>query len=219
MFDDQLSQAEIFADCARPIVDAVLNGYNATIFAYGQTGDRKGLPPGHCNVLFVNQGTGKTYTMEGALDEHAGIMPRVFSHIFRAIQASNDLEYLVRASYLELYNEELHDLLDKHSKAKLELKENRDSGVYVKNLRTVVVETEDDMNKILQARVLTFQTACIEPTSQQIGGKNRSVGQTLMNKDSSRSHSVFSITIESVNRDVQGKLMLKPSDQWISMPI
>lgn len=97
--------------------------------------------------------------MEGATNEHAGIMPRVFSHIFEAIEASNDLEYLVRASYLELYNEELRDLLDKHRKAKLELKENRDSGVYVKNLRTVVVETESDMNKILQARLPTSPTS------------------------------------------------------------
>ena len=83
---------------ARPIVDNVLEGYNGTIFAYGQTG------------------TGKTFTMEGdrSVAELKGIIPNSFAHIFGHIAKSNDhLKFLVRVSYLEIYNEEVRDLLGK----------------------------------------------------------------------------------------------------------
>ncbi|KIH43732.1 kinesin motor domain protein, partial [Ancylostoma duodenale] len=84
-----------------PQVDRVLAGYNCTLFAYGQTG------------------TGKTYTMEGGSGEHnsykedptTGIIPRAVEHIFEELEKSNTEEYSVRVSYLELYNEELYDLL------------------------------------------------------------------------------------------------------------
>jgi len=89
--------------------------------------------------------------MEGK-EQDVGIAPRVFSQIFEAIQASSNLEYLVRASYLEIYNEEIHDLLDRDSKSKLELKESKDGAIYCKNLRSVAVESVSDMNKILRVR-------------------------------------------------------------------
>eukprot|EP00210_Caulerpa_lentillifera_P006284 g6003.t1 len=122
--------------------------------------------------------------MQGADGEEAGIMPRVFRHIFDRIEMEDEIEFLVRVSYLELYNEEIRDLLDKTQKCKLELKESKDRGVYVKNLRSVAVETLPDMDKVLK-----------------IGSKNRSVGETLMNKDSSRSHSIFSIIVETSTPD------------------
>ncbi len=137
----------------------MLEGYNGTIFAYGQTG------------------TGKTHTMTGLIEiqEERGIMPRSFEDIFKSIaDDSNQTQFLVRASYLEIYNEEVRDLLSKNPKNRLELHEKPDSGVYVKDLSYFAAKNADEVRKIMT-----------------IGSKNRSTGETLMNQHSSRSHSLF----------------------------
>jgi hypothetical protein len=92
-----------------------LEGYNGTVFAYGQTG------------------CGKSFTMQGITNPatQRGIIPRAFEHIFESIDASENMKYLVHASYLEIYNEEIRDLLGHDHKKKLELKEHPDKGVYV----------------------------------------------------------------------------------------
>lgn len=96
-------------------MQGVLEGYNGTVFAYGQTG------------------CGKSFTMQGISDPptQRGIIPRSFEHIFEAIDSNENMKYLVHASYLEIYNEEIRDLLGADSKKKLELKEHPDKGVYV----------------------------------------------------------------------------------------
>ena len=166
VYDWETEQLPLYQETASPIVDSVLEGYNGTIFAYGQTG------------------TGKTHTMEGKLEgDLKGIIPNAFDHVFRHITTSEDQEFLVRASFLEIYNEEIRDLLGKNPQSKLELKENVDSGVYVKDLTAFVVKGVSEITNVLKA-----------------GKKNRSVGATLMNQDSSRSHSIFSIVIESCDR-------------------
>ena len=113
VLDATITQDAVFDTVAQPVVDSVLEGYNGTIFAYGQTG------------------TGKTFTMEGVAEpaELKGIIPRAFSEIFEQVQveAREDLEFLVRASYLEIYNEEIRDLLSKNPHNKLDLKESPDS--------------------------------------------------------------------------------------------
>ena len=164
VFDSNCEQEHVFQTTAQPIVDSVLQGYNGTVFAYGQTG------------------TGKTHTMEGLWDppEQRGIIPRSFARIFSEIDDTHDQNFLVRASFLEIYNEEVRDLLAKDPKNKLDLKEDNDRGVYVKDLTSYVVKGATEMENVLLA-----------------GKKNRSVGATLMNQDSSRSHSIFTIVIES----------------------
>lgn len=153
----------VYKNTAFPIVESVLEGYNGTVFAYGQTG------------------TGKTFTMEGKTspDELKGIMPRAFEHIFKIIESNSaDKQFLVRASYLELYNEEIRDLFSKNSK-KLEIKERSDTGIYVKDLSTYLVHDAQELSmKLAQGR------------------DNRHVGETYMNRDSSRSHSIMTITVE-----------------------
>jgi kinesin family protein 3/17 len=101
--------------------------------------------------------------------------------VFERVGSTNlDEQYLVRASYLEIYNEEVRDLLSKEPKNKLELKEHPEHGTYVKDLSSFPVRTVQEMEQVLNA-----------------GKKNRSVGATLMNQDSSRSHSIFTIIVES----------------------
>ena len=92
-----------------------MEGYNGTVFAYGQTG------------------CGKSFTMQGVHNpaSQRGIIPRSFEHIFEAIDSSENMKYLVHASYLEIYNEDIHDLLGPDAKRRLDLKEHPDKGVYV----------------------------------------------------------------------------------------
>ena len=134
VYDDTTKQENLYAQTASRIVDSVLEGFNGTIFAYGQTG------------------TGKTFTMEGVNEppELRGIIPRAFHQIFDAIatRGGSDTEFLVRASYLEIYNEDIRDLLNKNVSNRLELKENPDSGVYVKDLTSYVVKSTKECDKL-----------------------------------------------------------------------
>ncbi|KAI6215336.1 hypothetical protein M3Y94_00373800 [Aphelenchoides besseyi] len=164
VFDWDSNQITIYNAVARPIVENVLKGYNGTIFAYGQTG------------------TGKTYTMSGgdSKAEERGIIPNSFAHIFDHIaKCKQDKTFLVRVSYLEIYNEEIRDLLAKNQKHGLEIKERPDIGVFVKDLIPLTVSSADQMYKIMQ-----------------FGNINRHTGATNMNEQSSRSHALFTVTIE-----------------------
>ena len=127
--------------------------------------------------------------MEGRPDPPTlrGIIPNSFQHIFEYVSSAQDQQFLVRASYLEIYNEEIRDLLSKDPKNSLELKENIDSGVYVKDLTSFVVKNVAEIDHVMQA-----------------GKKNRSVGATLMNATSSRSHSIFTIVVECGASDDRG---------------
>lgn len=97
--------------------------------------------------------------------ELRGIIPNSFQHVFDAIDASEDSDFLVRASFLEIYNEEIRDLLGKNSQARLEVKESVDAGVYVKDLTSFVVKGLAEISNVLR-----------------VGDKNRTVGATLMNQ-------------------------------------
>jgi kinesin family protein 3/17 len=128
--------------------------------------------------------------MEGKQDPPSlrGIIPNSFQHIFDYVAAGEHAQFLVRASYLEIYNEEIRDLLSKDPKTNLELKENIDSGVYVKDLTSFVVKNALEIDHVMQA-----------------GKKNRSVGATLMNATSSRSHSIFTIVVECCETTERGE--------------
>ena len=110
-----------------------------------------------------------------------GIIPNAFNHIFDHIARSSHKKFLVRVSFLEIYNEEIRDLLVKgKAKSGLDLKEHPETGVYVKDLSAYVVKSVAEMEQLMN-----------------VGNNARSVGATLMNETSSRSHSIFTITIES----------------------
>ena len=161
----------MYAESFAPLVDAVLDGFNGTIFAYGQTG------------------TGKTYTMEGIRSEpnNRGVIPNSFEHIFSHISKSANQQYLVRASYLEIYQEEIRDLLSKNQGKQLPLKERPDTGVYVKDLSSFVCKSVSEIEHVMS-----------------VGNQNRSVGPTNMNEHSSRSHAIFIITVECSQLDEEG---------------
>ncbi|KAM4031532.1 kinesin-like protein KIF3B isoform 1-T2 [Anomaloglossus baeobatrachus] len=172
VYDGNSKQVELYDETFRPLVDSVLLGFNGTIFAYGQTG------------------TGKTYTMEGLRGdlENRGVIPNSFDHIFTHISRSQNQQYLVRASYLEIYQEEIRDLLSKDQSKRLELKERPDTGVYVKDLSSFVTKSVKEIEHVMN-----------------VGNQNRSVGATNMNEHSSRSHAIFMITIECSELGLDGE--------------
>jgi kinesin family protein 3/17 len=111
VYDQNSRQLDIYDEAVRPIVDSVLMGFNGTVFAYGQTGTGK---------TYTMEGTTTTTTMtggandDGQLAEHRGVIPNAIEHIFQHIAHSPpNQQYLVRASFLEIYQEEIRDLLDK----------------------------------------------------------------------------------------------------------
>jgi len=113
--------------------------------------------------------------------ELRGIIPRAVRHIFGFIDAADkEIKFLVRCSYLEIYNENILDLLGTRKGENLQIKEDPNKGIFVKDLTTVIVKSVPELEKMLFA-----------------GMKNRKVGETAMNKDSSRSHSIFTIYIET----------------------
>uniref|UniRef100_T1JLH8 Kinesin-like protein n=1 Tax=Strigamia maritima TaxID=126957 RepID=T1JLH8_STRMM len=157
---------QIYNEIAYPLVEGVLEGYNSTVFAYGQTG------------------CGKSFSMQGVVvpPTQRGIIPRSFEHIFEAIETSDNTKYLVHSSYLEIYNEEIRDLLGADCKKKLDLKEHSDKGVYIPGLSWHSVHNVKECEDIMMQ-----------------GWKNRSTGSTLMNADSSRSHSIFTVSVEMMD--------------------
>ena len=155
-----------------------MNGYNGTIFAYGQTG------------------CGKTHTMIGVKGDKTqrGIIPNAFDHIFGYFDDAQNMKkkFLIRCSYLEIYNETIRDLLSKDIDAKLDLKETPDTGVFVKGLTTCIVKSIPEIEAYMDH-----------------GTNNRKTGETAMNKDSSRSHSIFTIYVETSEVDDEGEQRIK----------
>ncbi|XP_038993034.1 kinesin-like protein KIN-5D [Hibiscus syriacus] len=189
VFGPSSQQKELFELAVSPIVNEVLQGYNCTIFAYGQTG------------------TGKTYTMEGGarkkngeFPSDAGAIPRAVKQIFDILEAQN-AEYNMKVTFLELYNEEIADLLapeetpkfiDDKSKKPIALMEDGKGGVFVRGLEEELVTTANEIYKILEK-----------------GSAKRRTAETLLNKQSSRSHSIFSITIHIKECTPEGEEMIK----------
>ncbi|KAG6158016.1 Kinesin heavy chain [Claviceps purpurea] len=167
VFDMECKQQDIFDFSIRPTVDDILNGYNGTVFAYGQTG------------------AGKSYTMMGTNiddDEGRGVIPRIVEQIFASIMTSpSTIEYTVRVSYMEIYMERIRDLLAPQND-NLPVHEEKHRGVYVKGLLEIYVSSVQEVYEVMRR-----------------GGNARAVAATNMNQESSRSHSIFVITVTQKN--------------------
>lgn len=183
VFDIDSSQEEVYNLTAKPAVMSVLEGYNSTIFAYGQTG------------------TGKTFTMEGFtydnLDVKRGIIPRTIEDIFTYIESNSnrDTKFIIRAAYLQIYNEMISDLLKPNSQNKnLNIREDKKKGLYVEHLSEWAVRGPNDIYALLER-----------------GASCRAIANTNMNDVSSRSHAVFMIIVEQMigDNEVNGRQIIK----------
>ena len=176
IFKELATQEEVYNFSAKPIVADILNGYNGTIFAYGQTS------------------SGKTHTMEGEIGdaEWQGIIPRIVDDIFNYIYSMEEnVEFHIKVSYFEIYMERIRDLLDT-TKTNLPIHEDKHRVPYVKGVTERFVGSPEEVIEIITE-----------------GKSNRAVSVTNMNEHSSRSHSVFQLSIQQVNMESQQKLFGK----------
>ncbi|XP_053957027.1 kinesin-like protein Klp61F [Anastrepha ludens] len=185
VFGTDSRQADVYSTVVAPLIEEVLSGYNCTVFAYGQTG------------------TGKTHTMVGTEcaelksswedDSDIGIIPRALSHLFDELRML-EMEFSMRISYLELYNEELCDLLSSDDSVKIRIFDDstKKGSVIIQGLEEIPVHSKDDVYKLLEK-----------------GKERRRTATTLMNAQSSRSHTVFSILVHIRENGIDGEEMLK----------
>ncbi|GMY19366.1 kinesin-like protein kin-7o [Fagus crenata] len=160
IFGDDCNNFEVYQACTKEIVNAAVRGFNGTVFAYGQTN------------------SGKTYTMRGSGTE-PGVIPLSVRDLFKTIQQDVDREFLLRMSYMEIYNEEINDLLAPEHR-KLQIHESLERGIYVAGLREEIVASPEQVLDLME-----------------FGESHRHIGETNMNLYSSRSHTIFRMIIES----------------------
>ena len=171
-FDKFTTQKTVFDKSTKFLIDGVVNGYNATVFAYGATG------------------AGKTYTMLGT-DSNPGIMVLTLEELFNKVNSFADREYKLKFWLLEIYNENIRDLLkfyknennknalENTSNEYLDLREDPEKGIIVSNITEISVNNSNDMLKILKR-----------------GNRNRTQESTGANETSSRSHAILQVSIE-----------------------
>ena len=158
-FNKNENQFEIFNNTTKFLIDGVVNGFNATVFAYGATG------------------AGKTYTMLGT-EENPGIMPLTLKELFKKIKSYPERDYTVKLWYLEIYNENIRDLLNNNTDEYLDLREDPNKGIIVSGITEITTNSSEHILSILKK-----------------GNKNRTTEATNANETSSRSHAILQILV------------------------
>jgi len=169
-FGEKTTTREVYNDIAQGIVESVVNGLNGTIFAYGQTSSGK---------THTMQGSG---TIEDGQGTGGGVVHMAARDIFSQISSDPERVFLLRVSFIEIYNEEVRDLLLSGNDKVLQIREDSSRGVFVDATENVVTD---------------FQSLL---TTLFAGEKHRAFASTGMNERSSRSHTIFRITVESRKR-------------------
>ena len=166
IFPPSSTQQDIYDFGVKGIIDSVLDGYNGTVLAYGQTS------------------SGKTYTMQGEMDEERtqGIIPRMINHVFKHIYKNEGTDFMIKVSMIEIYQEKIRDLFDV-SRVNLNIREDSIKGIYVDGACERYVGSPGDVLNLLE-----------------MGSANRAQAATNMNEHSSRSHSIFILTINQTNK-------------------
>ncbi|CAF1356233.1 unnamed protein product [Adineta ricciae] len=188
VFGPKTQQEELYETCIAPMLTNVFDGYNVTIFAYGQTG------------------SGKTYTMTGGNilsigEKDYGIVPRAVQTIFHTLQNRPDCRVTISASYLEIYKDDIIDLLDINDKA-LDVRDDAAGNTIVVGASEHTCHSVDDVVNLLKK-----------------GSTARHIGATQMNDESSRSHAIFTLHIEQRMREKNSSsLMIQASFDGLMKP-
>ncbi|XGW31812.1 hypothetical protein V3C99_010188 [Haemonchus contortus] len=160
VFDQLCMNTDIYDQVMKGMVDSALAGFNTAVCAYGQSG------------------AGKTHTLTGSNSED-GVVQCTFQALFDTIAKSEDRNYMLRISYIEIYNEKVRDLLSEHA-VDLPIYENKDGVAQIEGLKEVVVTEMSKVEELLEQ-----------------AQEHRQLGETLLNERSSRSHTIIRLTIES----------------------
>ncbi|XP_063268293.1 kinesin-like protein KIF7 isoform X1 [Prinia subflava] len=160
-------QAAVYRACVQPLLRAFFRGFNATVFAYGQTGSGKTYTIGEASVASINE-------------DEQGIIPRAMAETFRLIDENDLIDYTVRVSYLEVYKEEFRDLLQVDTASKdIQIREDDKGNVVLCGVKESEVEGLDEVLSLLE-----------------MGNTAKHTGATHINRQSSRSHTIFTVTME-----------------------
>jgi len=175
IFPPNSEQETVYDYTGRPLMAEILKGYNGTMFAYGQTG------------------SGKTFTMEGDMNSKKlmGLIPRMVNAIFDGIMEADEMEFVVKVSYVEIYCEKIQDLLDIGNR-NLKIRESKQKGIYIEGVAAPFVGSADEILGIMEE-----------------GAISRACASTRMNETSSRSHAVFIFRLIGTNKATQTKKMSK----------
>ncbi|CAN8265810.1 unnamed protein product [Cochlearia groenlandica] len=179
---------EMYEECAAPLVDGLFQGYNATVLAYGQTG------------------SGKTYTMGTGCGDisQTGIVPQVMNSLFNKIYTLKDqIEFHIHVSFIEIHKEEVQDLLDPSTVNKSDATSNGHAGKVAHVPGKPPIQIRETSNGVItlagstEVSVCTLKemSACLDQ-----GSISRATGSTNMNNQSSRSHAIFTITVEQMRK-------------------
>ncbi|TNV86797.1 hypothetical protein FGO68_gene1664 [Halteria grandinella] len=205
VFDMRSTQREVF-DSVQYCLDSVIAGFNSTIFAYGQTGSGKtysifgeGFQKGVLEQIMQREdmkrkGMSESETVKILKKSKLGVIPRAVSHVFSELE-KNALKVTVYMSFLQIYNEQIFDLLGRHpgqsrgTEKSLRIREDQGQGIYVEGLTEYIVTNKDQ---------------CLELLVK--GERIRAKRTTRLNMQSSRSHSIFQLVIESDEADDKGML-------------
>ncbi|KAM6303091.1 kinesin-like protein KIF27 isoform 2-T2 [Podargus strigoides] len=166
VFGKNSTQEEVYTVCIKPLLVSLMEGYNATVFAYGQTG------------------SGKTYTIGGGyiasvVEDEKGIIQRAIQELFQHISENRNIDFHVKVSYIEIYKEELRDLLELETSVKdLHIREDEKGNTVIVGAKEFQVECADEVISLLES-----------------GNAARHTGATQMNEHSSRSHAIFTLSI------------------------
>lgn len=172
VFDWRDTQEQVYNLAVNDMLDKLFSGFNATILAYGQTG------------------SGKTHTMgtafDGELTEDVGVIPRAMHDIFERVhKMSDEFDYSIKCSFMELYQEQLYDLLSEKSREES------------------VVDMREDRSGIIMVGLTEKQVTTARETTDCLvkGSAGRAVASTAMNQQSSRSHAIFTVTLQATKKD------------------
>ncbi|XP_071588192.1 kinesin-like protein KIF27 isoform X7 [Heliangelus exortis] len=191
VFGKNSTQEEVYTVCIKPLLVSLVEGYNATVFAYGQTG------------------SGKTYTIGGGhvasvAEDEKGIIPRAIQELFQRISENRNVEFHVKVSYIEVYKEELRDLLELETSVKeLHIREDEKGNTVIVGAKEFQVECADEVISLLES-----------------GNAARHTGTTQMNEHSSRSHAIFTISIcQKQSTESQGNTDAAQDSSWKSVQV
>ncbi|XP_010127848.1 PREDICTED: kinesin-like protein KIF27, partial [Chlamydotis macqueenii] len=191
VFGKNSTQEEVYTVCIKPLLVSLTEGYNATVFAYGQTG------------------SGKTYTIGGGhiasvAEDEKGIIPRAIQELFQHISENCNIDFHVKVSYIEVYKEEVRDLLELETSVKeLHIREDEKGNTVIVGAKEFQVECADEVISLLES-----------------GNAARHTGTTQMNEHSSRSHAVFTISIcQKQSAESQKNTDAAQDSSWKSVPI
>uniref|UniRef100_A0A8C3YK88 Kinesin family member 7 n=1 Tax=Catagonus wagneri TaxID=51154 RepID=A0A8C3YK88_9CETA len=185
VLDEDAGQEAVYQACVQPLLGAFFEGFNATVFAYGQTGSGKTYTMGETSVASLHE-------------DQQGIIPRAMAEAFKLIDENDLLHCLVHVSYLEVYREEFRDLLEVGTASRdIQLREDDRGNVVLCGVKEVDVEGLDEVLSLLER-----------------GNAARHTGATHLNRLSSRSHTVFTVTLEQRGR-VPSRLPRPPAGQLL----